>query len=379
MRRWLRLSIIVALAGSPAALPQPGRAQDDTTYEDYEPEGGAESLESARGTGQGVVLGARGRAATVPDVYTVRRGDTLWDITGRYYGNPYEWPRVWSYNPEITNPHWIYPLDHIRLRAGANDAPAADLPTAASQPRRAEVGTVWLRDQGFLDQDAIDESGVIIGSPEEQMLLANYDEIYVRFDDGVEVRPNTDYTVYREIDEDERNEDESGTLVRIFGMVRIRSFDEDRNIARAVISETLDPIERGFRVGPIPRRFEMVPPQENAQDLEAEVVASLRPLRIHADQQVIFVNVGEEQGVKVGNRFFIVRAGDEWRQNLQSRSLEYGQVVEDPPEPDEEEYPPEVIAEGRVVNVRPNTAALFITRSIHEVEVGDRAEMRQGF
>ena len=64
---------------------------------------------------QGIVIGGSGQRV-VPEIYTVRRGDTLWDITGRYYGNPWYWPRVWSYNPEVTNPHWIYPLDRLRLR-----------------------------------------------------------------------------------------------------------------------------------------------------------------------------------------------------------------------------------------------------------------------
>src|SRR5262249_40541358 len=54
----------------------------------------------------------------VPEAHTVRRGDTLWDISARYYQNPYTWPRVWSYNPQIQNPHWIYPGDRIRVREG---------------------------------------------------------------------------------------------------------------------------------------------------------------------------------------------------------------------------------------------------------------------
>jgi nucleoid-associated protein YgaU len=45
--------------------------------------------------------------ANMPQTHTVKDGDTLWDITQTYYGDPYRWPQVWSYNPEITNPHWI--------------------------------------------------------------------------------------------------------------------------------------------------------------------------------------------------------------------------------------------------------------------------------
>jgi nucleoid-associated protein YgaU len=51
----------------------------------------------------------------VPDIHLVRRGDTLWDLCNRYYRNPWAWPKVWSYNPQVANPHWIYPGDQLRL------------------------------------------------------------------------------------------------------------------------------------------------------------------------------------------------------------------------------------------------------------------------
>ncbi|MBW2686849.1 MAG: LysM peptidoglycan-binding domain-containing protein [Deltaproteobacteria bacterium] len=56
--------------------------------------------------------------ADMPQTHTVTEGDTLWDITQAYYGDPYKWPQVWSYNPDITNPHWIYPDAQVQLRPG---------------------------------------------------------------------------------------------------------------------------------------------------------------------------------------------------------------------------------------------------------------------
>ena len=51
----------------------------------------------------------------LPESHPVRRGDTLWDISNRYYQSPYQWPRIWAFNPQIQNPHWIYPGDLVRL------------------------------------------------------------------------------------------------------------------------------------------------------------------------------------------------------------------------------------------------------------------------
>jgi hypothetical protein len=47
--------------------------------------------------------------------YTIKPGDTLWDISSKFLKNPFLWPKLWERNPYITNPHWIYPGQSIRL------------------------------------------------------------------------------------------------------------------------------------------------------------------------------------------------------------------------------------------------------------------------
>ncbi len=256
----------------------------------------------------------------------------------------------------------------------------AHLPTADTglTMRHAAHGTIWLREEGYLDAEALENSGEIVGSSEEQMLLSTFDEVYVRFENDAAARPGTDYTIFRRVRPEERRPGERGQLIRIMGTIRLRSYDVNRHIGRGVIREALDPIERGFRVAPVPRRFDVVAPVTNDRDLHGEVVASLRPLQLNAEQQMVFVDLGSDQGVRAGNRLFVVREGDQWRDNLSS-GLEYGQTDPGARRQDSEEYPPEIIAEGRAVDVRPHTTGLLITRSVREVDMGDQVEMRRGF
>lgn len=388
LRALLLASLACGASVAPTAAPAPARAQEG--WEDLRDVGaggvtvystdGPTTLGDARASGSSISV-TGGRTRRVPPTHTVRRGDTLWDITAHYYGNPWEWPRIWSYNPEVTNPHWIYPLDQIRLLPpGGAPPPSRDGVRIVARTARGS-GPIYLREQGWLDEDALRTAGEIVGSPSDHMLLATFDQIYIRFDELEGGRPPTgEFTVFRELPartEREREPDDQGTLVRVLGTVRIDDWDAERRTARATITEALDPIERGFFVADIPRRFDTVPAVPADRDLETEVVAALRPHLLIGAEQVVFVPVGEEDGVRIGNRFFLTRRGDSFRETLEMDEHRMGSATPLPAEL--EEWPEEVIAEGRVVSLRPHSAGLFITRSTVPVDNGDHAEMRAGY
>jgi hypothetical protein len=86
----------------------------------------------------GCLLGGVASAAT----HVVVKGDTLWDITGHYLGNPFQWPTVWKRNAQIKDAHWIYPGDTVNVSDGGPGAPAsAPSNPGASQASDTATGT----------------------------------------------------------------------------------------------------------------------------------------------------------------------------------------------------------------------------------------------
>jgi len=314
----------------------------------------------------------------VPNSHTVKDGDTLWDITQTYYGDPYRWPQVWSYNPEITNPHWIYPDATVQLRPG--DGSAVDTAPRGFERTKYRPSTthaVYQAEYGFLNENALTDAGYIIGAKEEQMMMVDTDVVYVRFDEGVEPEIGRTYTVFRTIEKSERESWERGTLVRLLGQVRLDDYDEKRQVGHAVVTNALEGLERGFRLAPLERNFYWVDVVPAERSLRARVVASLYPRKLPSTNQVVFVNVGEEHGIVLGNRFYVVRQGDEWRMSSEgSIGREVETTVPLPAEP--KHYPWEVVAIGRAVNVQPKTTAILLERATRAVRMGDHAELRQG-
>jgi len=361
------------------------------------------SMAAALIAGTAIAQGADGGAnkakvevpADMPPTHTVKEGDTLWDITETYYGDPYQWPRVWSYNPEITNPHWIYPDADVRLRPG-DDQVIKTTPRGYMRSKRKGTSThaVYQAEYGFLDGEALEDSGYIIAANEEHMMMADTDQVYVRFNEGFVPEVGRIYTIFRTMAEGERDvsergaifrsmtkgdqeEPEQGTLVRIIGEVQLRDYDTERQIGRAEIVNTLDAIERGFRLAPLERKFYWVDTVPAAESLRATIVASLYPRKLPSTDQIVFVNVGAEQGVVLGNRFYVVRQGDEWRRSAEGKvGREIEVTTPLPKEP--EHYPWEVVAIGRAVNVQPKTTAILLEHASRAVRMGDRAELRKG-
>ncbi|MGP1665230.1 MAG: LysM peptidoglycan-binding domain-containing protein, partial [Rhodanobacter sp.] len=119
-----------------------------------------------------------------PDSYTVVRGDTLWDISAKFLAKPWLWPEIWQANPQVRNPHLIYPGDvlnlsfingsSLRLEPGVrrddNAIPAIPL---------SELRT-FLKDLRVLNSNEVSSAPYVVALEENRLRGAVGQNIYVR-------------------------------------------------------------------------------------------------------------------------------------------------------------------------------------------------------
>jgi hypothetical protein len=390
----------LAAAAQPGPPPAPGGAPSapstSTPIDD-----GSVAVPALEGSG----AADEGRGAVPPpDTYTVRPGDTLWDLSGRFLNNPWYWPKIWSYNPDITNPHWIYPGNVIKFFPSAEEAPTrvepvatAAAPEEAPEPAVRELDdlskgdlkmpaavdedavsvagpykiayvppkTKWARHDTFVTPRELAESGAITAAFEEKIMLSLEDRAYAKFQTRTGVRPGETYVVYktlRPIRHPITNE-LWGYQSMVLGAAKVIAVED--KAATLIIQQSYEPIERGALLGPWTEKFyRPVARRPNGRSLDGRIIATRQDeLSILGEHQVVFVDRGAQDGVEEGNVFTVVRSGDM-----------YGRDPYVPPW--DPALPKEDVGYLLVIDVKEKASAALVTKSLRELLVGDRVEMR---
>ncbi|MGI5864782.1 MAG: LysM peptidoglycan-binding domain-containing protein [Myxococcales bacterium] len=333
----------------------------------------------------------------VAETYTVRPGDTLWDLSQRFLGNPWYWPKVWSYNPEIENPHWIYPGNIVRfyppaseempieIAAGAEEPEELPMPTEVADLTAGSIHKVDLLGQeedivalaegrrigyvpekkGVLRQDGLvtvrelDEAGVIDRAWAEKQMLSTYDKVYLRFRNRSAVRLGERYSIFRtggKVIHPVTGE-HYGYLTHVVGSLRVTGIDQQ--VVTGIIESTIEDIHRGDFIGPLGNFERQIITKPNMREVQGIILASLIPnIPMFGEHHVVFIDKGSRDGVEEGNTFSVVRQGDPL----------YHTARED----EARDYPEETVAQIVVFDVKENASAGLIIRSFRELVIGDK-------
>ncbi|NOQ35455.1 MAG: LysM peptidoglycan-binding domain-containing protein, partial [Methylococcaceae bacterium] len=144
-----------------------------------------------------------------PDSYTVVRGDTLWDISAKYLKSPWQWPRLWRGNPQVENPHLIYPGDVLTFSM-VDGQPVVTLrrgrdvklyPRKRVEDLEEAIKTIptdaiaqFLNAPKVVSETEIDESPYVLEFPDEHLMVGAGDRLYVR---SIRDPKSLNYTIYR--------------------------------------------------------------------------------------------------------------------------------------------------------------------------------------
>jgi hypothetical protein len=278
-------------------------------------------------------------APNAPDVYTVKSGDTLWDISKLYLTSPWRWPELWGMNmDQIRNPHLIYPgqvlhLEKIdgraRLRMGEGDA----VPSGTTKLSPRVRGTTLDGDaipsipfnliEPFLNEAVVFTTNELATAPrivatqEGRVLLSRGDTAYVRGELG----GNTAFRIFREpkpLKDPETREVLGYEAVYVGAAEAVRP-GETRNgsdgkpeIIPATFNVTMIRQEAnvGDRLAPVPQReFANYAPHAPASPLAGRIVSLYGDALTAGQNQIVAINRGARDGVERGHVLALWRDG----------------------------------------------------------------------
>jgi hypothetical protein len=356
-----------------------------------------------------------------PEQYTIQKGDTLWDLSQKFLNNPWYWPKIWSLNPSIENPHWIYPGNQLRLIPGEGGAPAQvqapaepgvdaasaegelqpEITASVNMPSSPDLEVVkknsredtaaqnsvsisgklsftpppvvLVRSSGLVSPEELSNSGTLDASFEEKQMLATYDTAYVRFRGEVPARPGDKLVIFRPTGPviDPVTHRKLADQTKTVGVAKVLAVKGSQ--ATVQVERTFEEIERGDKVRPWTPQDKRVAPKANTADVNAMIVQAVNPgLSTFGEANEVFINKGSDDGVQEGNTFAVVRHGDGLTNVLVTKSYAEG---EGGAKSFNVKTPDENVGLLLVVDTKDHLSTAIVIKSVRELEVGDLVEM----
>ena len=370
------------------------------------------------------------QSSAEPETHTVVAGDTLWDLSAQYMNDPFMWPALWSYNPQVTNPHWIYPGDTIYLGPKSDNVISIAPPQEAPKFKpTSSIGRGMIMVPGIYLSELPETRGHILYSDQEKNMITTNDEVQVDWVD-IEMRKKVSvgqkFTIFSE-SKPVRNEDGDPMAYKLIRLGSLEIIDhQTETLSTARITQASREISRGDIIIPnddLVYKFERT---ANTKSMEGRIIDSIDIITQISAEQYVIINRGAEDGVSLGNRWVIFEQREglnllpkgndtqtKYTENTQNnndddenRDMRDGEIVRDdeqswvlgrPPQAPEfperdnlneiygdrefttDDLPLRKIGEVIVVDVRDKFCTGIIANSSREVGIDTRVVMIRGY
>lgn len=321
-----------------------------------------------------------------PDVYVVKKGDTLWDISSLYLHSPWLWPRLWQANSQIENPHLIYPGDRLSLIYVDGEPRLVSKrvvklgPSGRIKSKESAIPTLPLSAiEAFINKDHITDpelylnSPYILGDNEAQTRLVGNRTAYAQGD----LELGRFYGIYRggQIYTDPETKEVLGQSMSFLGVAVVEK-NLDKNINQLNITQNEREIRLGDRLLPVPQE-EMLPAYFSPRPANLEgyglLLATANDISIASVNDVIIINKGAREGLEPGHMLAINQPGREIIDSEKKISyLENGSAFDKlfSGEDLRKTLPDEKVGELMVFKVYEKTAYAFVIESQTQLRLG---------
>ncbi|MDP2695485.1 MAG: LysM peptidoglycan-binding domain-containing protein [Gallionella sp.] len=267
-----------------------------------------------------------------PDRHVVVKGDTLWDISGKFFKDPWKWPYIWGMNKDsIKDPHWIYPGDVIILdrasgtlrigQAGAAITGSSDGVIKLSPKVRAGHSThdaipsipasaiaPFLSQPLVIEEGALKDAPTLIGAREGRVILSAHDIGFVK---GLSQDKGTKWQIYRpgKAFTDPDTEEALGIEAIYLGNAEVTTFADVSTVA---ITQSVQEINKGDRlVAPSGAATNAYLPRAPGGNISARVISVYGGVSQAGQNTVITLNKGARDGLESGHVLALYRKGED--------------------------------------------------------------------
>ncbi|MNM83791.1 LysM domain/BON superfamily protein [compost metagenome] len=269
-----------------------------------------------------------------PERYTVVKGDTLWDISGKFLTKPWKWPEIWHVNPQIQNPHLIYPGDvlnlvyidgqpRLMLNRGASHGTIKLSPRVRSEPIAEAIPTIPLEkiNAFLLSNRIVDSDGDFTSAPHviagdsERVVSGAGDRAYAR---GNSLAEEGNYGIFRQakvyIDPD--TDEVLGIDAMDIGSANVVAREGD--VATLNLTRTTQEVRPGDRLFPTEERAvnSTFVPSEPSTQINGTIIDVPRGVTQIGKYDVVTIDKGARDGLAEGNVLAIYKLGETVRDRV---------------------------------------------------------------
>ncbi|MBJ7274941.1 LysM peptidoglycan-binding domain-containing protein [Marinobacter salarius] len=270
-----------------------------------------------------------------PERYTVVKGDTLWDISARFLNNPWYWPEIWHVNPQVANPHLIYPGDELalvyidgkpRVTKVSSDRVVKLSPKVRSEPIDTPIPAIpldaissFLTDTRIVDVEALNGAPYVLEGEDGRIITGAGDRIYARGE-----KPADNVGVFRR--SKEFRDPETGEFLGLEArsIARGEVIAENKDVLTLRLKQSNEEVRIGDRllVGEERRITTSFVPSSPDSDIEAQMISVDGGVSQIGQFDVVAINRGEREGLKPGNVMAVLKSGNLVRDPITNETIE---------------------------------------------------------